>query len=105
MHRSCWLALCLSLLISAGAWGQALVPRVAPDAKDAPPLVCRQQTVNVDIDNQIARVVPMETVTQYAPIYSLNERGWRMHALPQISLGNVTIAAGGTLAEFASGQD
>jgi len=57
------------------------------------------------LDNQIARVVPMDLVTQYAPIYSLNGRGWRMHALPQISLGNVTIAAGGTLAGFGRDQD
>jgi predicted transglutaminase-like cysteine proteinase len=57
------------------------------------------------LDNQIARVVPMDLVTEYAPIYSLNERGWRMHAMPQISMGTVTIAAGGTLAEFGRDQN
>lgn len=47
-----------SLLLSAGiASAQALVPRVPADAqKDLPPLVCRQQTVQVEIDNQVARV-------------------------------------------------
>ena len=53
------------------------------------------------LDNQISRVVPMEVVIQYAPIYSLNERGWWMHSIPRINLGNVTISAGGTLAESA----
>ena len=58
-----------------------------------------------NLAHQIAHVVAMDAVVQYAPIYSLNERGWRMHAMPQINLGNITIAAGGTLAEFSGASD
>lgn len=52
-------ALCavLGLTLLAGTcWGQVLVPRVAPEAKDLPPLECRTQAVSVDLNNQIARV-------------------------------------------------
>ena len=47
------------------------------------------------LDNQIPQAVPMDVAVQYVPIYSLNERGWWMHSMPKISVGNVTIAAGG----------
>src|ERR1700761_8365923 len=46
------------------------------------------------LDNQLPQIVPMSLAVQYVPVYSLNERGWWMHSLPKISLGNITIAAG-----------
>jgi len=51
------------------------------------------------LDNQLPQVVAMDVAVQYQPIYSLNEHGWWLHSMPKISLGNVTIAAGGTSAE------
>jgi predicted transglutaminase-like cysteine proteinase len=46
------------------------------------------------LDNQLPQVVPMDIAVQYAPIYSLNERGWWIHSIPKITVGNLTIAAG-----------
>jgi predicted transglutaminase-like cysteine proteinase len=45
------------------------------------------------LDSQIAQVEPLDAATQYAPIYSLNARGWWMHSTPKISVGTVTIVA------------
>jgi predicted transglutaminase-like cysteine proteinase len=45
------------------------------------------------LDSQIAEVEPLAAAVQYAPIYSLNERGWWMHSTPKISRGTVTIVA------------
>ncbi|HEY0283228.1 MAG TPA: transglutaminase-like cysteine peptidase [Rhizomicrobium sp.] len=47
------------------------------------------------LDNQLQQTVPMDIAVQYVPVYSLNERGWWIHSVPKIKLGNVTIAAGG----------
>jgi predicted transglutaminase-like cysteine proteinase len=46
------------------------------------------------LDNQVQHIVPMDVAVQYVPIYSLNERGWWMHSMPKITLGNVVISAG-----------
>ena len=46
------------------------------------------------LDNQLPQIVPMSLAVQYVPVYSLNERGWWMHSMPRIDLGNVVIAAG-----------
>jgi predicted transglutaminase-like cysteine proteinase len=45
------------------------------------------------LDSQIAEIETLAAAVQYAPIYSLNEHGWWMHATPKISLGTVTIVA------------
>jgi predicted transglutaminase-like cysteine proteinase len=55
------------------------------------------------LDNQIPQAVPMDVAVQYVPIYSLNERGWWMHSMPKITVGNVTISAGGNYPQ--SGAD
>lgn len=59
-------------------------------------LVARVEGTAWLLDNQLQQVVPMDIAVHYVPVYSLNERGWWMHSAPRISLGNVTISAGGT---------
>ena len=46
------------------------------------------------MDNQVPQIVPMDVAVQYAPIYSLNERGWWLHSVPRIMVGNLTITSG-----------
>lgn len=47
------------------------------------------------LDNQLPAVVPLQSVPQYKPIYSLNQQGWWLHSQPVITVtASVVIAAG-----------
>jgi predicted transglutaminase-like cysteine proteinase len=63
-------------------------------------LAVRDEGTTWLLDNQLQQVVSMDVAVQYQPIYSLNEHGWWLHSMPKISLGNVTIAAGGNSSEL-----
>lgn len=47
------------------------------------------------LDNQIADVVPLDSVPQYQLVYGLNDKGWWMDSPPRIDLGAITIVAAG----------
>jgi predicted transglutaminase-like cysteine proteinase len=68
-------------------------------------LAVRSEGIVWLLDNQLAQPVPMDIAVQYVPVYSLNERGWWIHSIPKISIGNMTISAGKqSYLELASGR-
>jgi predicted transglutaminase-like cysteine proteinase len=48
------------------------------------------------LDNQTAGAQAFDATPQYTPIYSVNERGWWLHATPALRAGTVTIVAAGS---------
>lgn len=57
------------------------------------------------LDNEAARVVAMDSVAHYIPVYSLNQNGWWLYSNPTIRIAGTTITAAPMTTALPPAQD